>query len=238
MAQHDAQFRNAAVDELVRAPHYEELDRPDLPPMHASPVDGQAQLIARLQASLAAVQPRLEAFSKLEALARERRSTPEGVAVQVTIDVLEEERDELLEELLQLQATKKRQEEDIDMITEQRQIAQDESEIVVRDHAALVEETAELLDELDSIRADAVRLMGEKAALEEQLRALRSEVGALSGEETDGEPSVAAASDVSPPTPAVSGVFDSSDEGDEAVAFDRFFDADVGTDKARAWMLK
>ena len=47
--------------------------------------------IADLERRLAETDEIVKAFRRLEDLARERRQTPEAVAVQVTIDVLEEE---------------------------------------------------------------------------------------------------------------------------------------------------
>lgn len=210
--------------------------------------------IAELRAQLEAAAPRLDAFSRLEDLARERRSTPEAVAVQVTIDVLEEDRRDLAEEvrvltedraaladeISDLSAQQAQARGDLNMLTEQR----DTISVVVEDaetrHAELLAETTMLLEELESIRADGVRLLGEKAALEREVQALRDEAAAL----RDGEalPGAARRADDDPvwssPTVASAEAFEVDLHSEEATAFDKFFEVDVGKDKARAWMLK
>lgn len=169
-------------------------------PTAGSPVDDESEL-AELRRALAEAQPRLDAFAALEALAEEQSTTPEAVAIQASIELLEAEQAEVREEL------------------ERVQVERDE---VVAEHGTVVDELAEMLEELESIRADAVRLLGEKAELELKVEALRNDVSASFASPRSSGPST----------------LDSAQADDEATAFDRFFDADVEEDKARAWMLE
>ncbi len=212
-----------------------------LSPMQAGGnLQQQSHEIEQLRAQLAAEAPRLKAFTRLEALARERRSTPEAVAVQVTIDVLEIEQGELEGEVDRLAAMRTEYESEIAMLTRKREERVLDVEVLAQEHADLAAEAAELLSELDSIRSDAVRLMGEKAALEIEVAALRTEAGLLSGERSDRRSSGGHHPELHTvrSNPMGADAFDTSDEGAEATAFGKFFDADTGEDKARAWMLK
>lgn len=182
-----------------------------------------------LQRQLDEATPRLEALAQLEALAEAQHQTPEAVAIQASIDVLRVEEAECQAELQELEdcieglrSDKQRHVEERDMLIKQRDELRDEIVIVLDEHTGIVDQMAEMIDELESIRADAVRLLGEKATLEMKVDALRNEVAELGGE-------VARRSD-----------FEAElliDE-DEASAFDKFFEAEVVEDKARAWMLE
>ncbi len=173
--------------------------------------------------------PRLEAFAHLEALAESRGETPEAIALQASIDVLiadEAERRAALAkleaELADLETDRRQHVEERDMLMKQKDELRDEIVIVLDEHTSIVDQMAEMIDELESIRADAVRLLGEKATLEMKVEALRNEVSALGGELTR--------------RVEFETVIGSDDE--EASAFDKFFEAEIVEDKARAWMLE
>ncbi len=195
-----------------------------------SPAELEAT-VASLRRELAAAAPRLEAFDQLERMANDRGVTPETIALQAAIEGLDAERTQLASEVEQLAA-------DCDAHKRESQVLVEEKEEITilldgaqRDHADLVNELGELLDELDAIRSDAVRLLGEKAQLEMEVAALRNEVAGL---RSGGDDVV-----VSAPTPTLDqATFDTIDDPDEESAFDRFFHAEIGTDKARDWMLK
>ncbi len=185
--------------------------------------------VADLRRELAEAKPRLEAFARLEEIADAQGTTPEAIAVQASIEVLQADEAEKRSELENLEAAMRaaaaeRQEyvEDRDMLMKQQDEIRDEIVIVLDEHTSIVDQMAEMIDELESIRADAVRLLGEKATLEMKVEALRNEVGALGGD-------IARRTEL--------GASIESDE-DEATAFDRFFEAEVVEDKARAWMLE
>ena len=185
--------------------------------------------VADLQRQLAEAAPRLEAFAQLEAIAESQGETPESVALQASLDVLMvEESDrraelqELEDSIEKLQAVNQRHVEERDMLIKQQDEIRDEIVIILDEHTTIVDQMAEMIDELESIRADAVRLLGEKATLEMKVEALRNEVSALGGEAT---------------RRAEFETVIGSDE-DEASAFDKFFEAEVVEDKARAWMLE
>lgn len=182
-----------------------------------------------LRRQLEEAAPRLEAFSQLEALAEAQNETPEAVAIQASIDVLrvqEADRRAELQELEdcieRLRSDNERHVEERDMLIKQQDELRDEIVIVLDEHTSIVEQMAEMIEELESIRADAIRLLGEKASLELKVEALRNEVAALGGEaatRTELEAELVI-------------------DDDEASAFDRFFEAEVVEDKARAWMLE
>jgi chromosome segregation ATPase len=178
--------------------------------------------IAELRQQLADAAPRLEAFARLESLADAQGETPEALAIQATLDLLAAEESELRTKLEHVRAAKQQHVEERDMLIKQRDEIRDEIVIVLDEHTAIVEQMAEMIEELESIRADAVRLLGEKATLEMKVEALRNEVSALGGE-------VARRSGLETVLP---------DDDDEATAFDKFFEAEVVQDKARAWMLE
>lgn len=166
--------------------------------------------LEHLRRELAEAKPRLDAFAQLEQLAEAQGTTPDAIAIQASIEVLNEEADVKRSEVERLQS-------EIDTAEADRQLVMDE-------HTAIVDQMAEMIHELESIRADAVRLLGEKATLEAKVEKLRAETDATAvavhGERR---------SDSRAPIEA---------DEDEAVAFDRFFEADVVEDKARAWMLE
>lgn len=185
--------------------------------------------VADLQRQLDAAAPRLEAFARLEAIAEAQGSTPEAVAAQASIDVLKvEESDrraellELEEAIAQLQQANQRHVEERDMLIKQKDEIREEIVIVLEEHTGIVDQMAEMIDELESIRADAVRLLGEKATLEAKVVELRKEVDLLDSAPTRRS---------SDPTSVI-------EDEEEASAFDRFFEAEVVEDKARAWMLE
>lgn len=188
----------------------------------------------RLRQEMADAKPRLEAFARLEELADAQGTTPEALALQASIDVYEAEETEKRSKLEAMEAalraaTAEAQShvEERDMLVEELEEIRDETVIVLDEHTTIVEQMAEMLEELESIRVDAVRLLGEKATLEMKVEALRNEVSELGG--TAARQTVARRTEV--------GTSIESDE-DEAVAFDRFFEAEVVEDKARAWMLE
>ncbi len=195
----------------------------------AATASGDDAAVADLRRELAEAKPRLEAFARLEEIADAQGTTPEAIAAQASIDVLQAEEAKKRSELEDLEAAMRaaaaeRQEsvEDHDMLIKQRDEIRDEIVIVLDEHTSIVDQMAEMIEELESIRGDAVRLLGEKATLEMKVEALRNEVGALGG-------------DVARRTEFGTSI--ESDE-DEATAFDRFFEAEVVEDKARAWMLE
>ncbi len=108
------------------------------------------------------------------------------------------------------------------MLIKQKDEIRDEIVIVLDEHTTIVDQMAEMIEELESIRADAVRLLGEKATLEMKVEALRNEVSALGGEV-----------DRRAEFETVIGI-----DEEEASAFDKFFEAEIVEDKARAWMLE
>jgi len=184
---------------------------------------------ADLQRQLDEAAPRLEAFAQLEAMAEAQGETPEAIALQASLDVLKIEEDDrraelqdLEDSIAKLQVVNQQHVEERDMLIKQQEEIRDEIVIVLDEHTTIVDQMAEMIDELESIRADAIRLLGEKATLEMKVEALRNEVSALGGEadrRTEFESAIG------------------SDE-DEASAFDKFFEAEVVEDKARAWMLE
>ena len=185
--------------------------------------------ISELQRRLAEAAPRLEAFAQLEALAEERNETPEAVALQASIDGLKIEEFERRAELRALEdaaerlsGDNQRHVEEREMLIKQHDEIRDEIVIALDEHTTIVDQMAEMIDELESIRADAVRLLGEKANLEMKVEALRNEVAALGGE-------VGRRAEMES---------DLVVDDDEASAFDKFFEAEVVEDKARAWMLE
>ena len=185
--------------------------------------------VADLRRQLEAAAPRLEAFAQLEAIAEAQATTPEAVAAQASIDVLKvEEADrraelrELEESIARLQQANQRHVEERDMLIKQKEEIRDEIVIVLDEHTMIVDQMAEMIDELESIRADAVRLLGEKAKLEARVQELRDEVGIIESSPSRRSTDLAAA----------------IEDEEEATAFDRFFEAEVVEDKARAWMLE
>ncbi len=178
--------------------------------------------IAELRRELEEAAPRLEAFARLEELADSQGETAEALAIQASLGLMAAEEAERRATLDELRTVNQRHVEDRDMLIKQQDELRDEIVIVLDEHTAIVDQMAEMIDELESIRADAVRLLGEKATLEMKVEALRNEVSALGGElsRRSGFETVLGADE------------------DEASAFDRFFEAEVVQDKARAWMLE
>lgn len=178
--------------------------------------------IAELQQQLADAAPRLEAFAHLESLADAQNETPKALAIRATLDLLATEEVDRRARLEELQAANLQHIKERDALIAQRDEVRNEIVAVLDEHTATVEQMAEMIEELESIRADAVRLLGEKATLEMKVEALRNEAGALCGE-------VGRRSD-----------FESAlgEDEDEASAFDKFFEAEMHEDKARAWMLE
>ena len=184
---------------------------------------------ADLQRQLDEAAPRLEAFAQLEAMAEAQGETPEAIALQASLDVLKIEEDDrraelqdLEDSIAKLQVVNQQHVEERDMLIKQQEEIRDEIVIVLDEHTTIVDQMAEMIDELESIRADAIRLLGDSGTLEKKVEALRNEVSALGGEadrRTEFESAIG------------------SDE-DEASAFDKFFEAEVVEDKARAWMLE
>ena len=207
-----------------------DAEEPDTTEEETAPASGDDAELSDLRRELADAQPRLEAFALLEELADAQGTTPEAIAIQASIDVLKAEESDKRSELEELEAAVRaadaeRQEhvEERDMLMKQEEELRDEIVIVLDEHTGIVDQMAEMIEELESIRADAVRLLGEKATLEQRVEELRAEVGAAGHESrrrTDVETSAM-----------------ETDE-DEATAFDRFFEAEVVEDKARAWMLE
>lgn len=193
-------------------------------------VSGDDAELADLRRELAQAGPRLEAFARLEELAEAQGTTPEALAVQASIDVLQTEesgkRSELEDLTVAIRATEAERQEHVeerDMLIKQKDEIRDEIVIVLDEHTTIVDQMAEMIDELESIRADAVRLLGEKANLEMKVEALRNEVGAMGSSATRRSTDLGSSMET---------------DDDEATAFDRFFEAEVVEDKARAWMLE
>lgn len=191
---------------------------------------GDDAILSDLQRKLAAAEPRLEAFARLEELADAQGTTPEAIAIQASIDVLtaeESERRSQLETMeaavLAADAERQKHVEERDMLMQQQEELRDEIVIVLDEHTSIVDQMAEMIEELESIRADAIRLLGEKASLEARVAELRNEVGTAEG-------AARRRSDLETTSMAT--------DDDEATAFDRFFEAEVVEDKARAWMLE
>ncbi len=185
--------------------------------------------IEDLRRQLEEAAPRLEAFAQLEELAEARGETPEAIALQASIDVLVAEEayrrtaiERLTENLEALEEEQRTHVEERDMLIKQKDEIRDEIVIVLDEHTTIVDQMAEMIEELESIRADAVRLLGEKATLEMKVEALRNEVSALGGEV-----------DRRAEFETVIGI-----DEEEASAFDKFFEAEIVEDKARAWMLE
>lgn len=185
--------------------------------------------VADLRRELAEAKPRLEAFARLEELADAQGTTPEAIAIQASIDVLAGEESKRRDDLRKMEAAvvaadteRRKHVEERDMLIKQEDEIRDEIVIVLDEHTSIVDQMAEMIEELESIRADAIRLLGEKSSLEMKVAALRGEVDQLSNggnRRTDDVTSMETGSD-------------------EATAFDRFFEAEVVEDKARAWMLE
>ncbi len=188
--------------------------------------------IAELERQLADAVPILDAFARLENLARERRTTPEAVAVQVTIDVLEEEAQELKDATDLLEQEKRRHQGDVELLTKKRDAISVEIDGLEVRHGSLATDVGELIGDIDAIRADAGRLMAEKGELELKLEALRNEVEAL---ERDRDAMLSGEAAISARVPSNTAI---STEGDDDEAFDKFFMAETGKDKARAWLTK
>lgn len=131
-----------------------------------SPVaDSPDAELAALRAELDDARPRLEAFAALEALAEEQNSTPEAIALQASLEMLE--------------SAVADAERERDQLIERRDTLRTEIVEAMDEHTEIVEQVAEMIDELEAIRADAVRLLGEKSTLEAKLEGLRGEVGEL-----------------------------------------------------------
>lgn len=185
--------------------------------------------VADLRRELAEAKPRLEAFARLEELADSQGTTPDAIAIQASIGVLEADEAKRRDDLRQMEAaivaadTERRQHvEERDMLMKQQDEIRDEIVIVLDEHTSIVDQMAEMIEELESIRADAIRLLGEKASLEKTVEELRGQVGTVGHDarrRTDTDTSM-------------------ETNEDEATAFDRFFEAEVVEDKARAWMLE
>ena len=191
---------------------------------------GDDALLSDLQRELAAAKTRLDAFALLEELADAQGTTPEAIAIQASIDVLTAEESEKRSELEALEAAvraadteRQKHVEERDMLIQQQEEIRDEIVIVLDEHTSIVDQMAEMIEELESIRADAIRLLGEKASLEMRIEELRDEVGGAGSESRR-------RTDLEAPSMET--------DDDEATAFDRFLEAEVVEDKARAWMLE
>lgn len=117
--------------------------------------------IDALRRELEEARPRLAAFAALEEMAEAQGSTPEAIALQASIEMLE--------------SSEAEQRAVVDELTEQRDALRAEIAEAESEHSAVVDEVAEMIEELESIRADGVRLLGEKAKLEMKIEALRNE---------------------------------------------------------------
>lgn len=220
MPDHDSGTESSAID----------AEEPETTEEVTAAASGDDAELDDLRRELADARPRLEAFAVLEELADAQGTTPEAIALQASIDVLKAEEADKRSELEELDAAvraadaeRREHVEERDMLIKQQEEIRDDIVIVLDEHTGIVEQMAEMIEELESIRADAVRLLGEKAALERRVEELRDEVDAAGGEtrrRTD-----------------VASEAMETDE-DEASAFDRFFEAEVVEDKARAWMLE
>ena len=203
----------------------------------------QAELIADLRAQLEEAAPRLAAFAQLENLAVEQNSTPEAIAIQASLEVLGQEQAEIAQDVTRLGTERAEVESDLNRLVADRSRLLTEVGSAQAEYGSLVEETTELLIELESIRSDAVRLLGEKTGLDAHVDSLRNEVELLliEREQLGGEGSSrseGSAQSVRVGKATGASQFDSVDDSDEAKSFDKFFEVDLGKDKARAWMLE
>lgn len=192
----------------------------------SNPQDSDHAELEALRRELDEARPRLAAFAALEEMAEAQGSTPEAIALQASIEMLESAEADKRAAVEQLEiaveateANRATAAADVDELIEQRDALRAEIVEVLDEHTGVMDQVAEMIDELESIRADAVRLLGEKATLEMKVEALRNEVDGFVVERRSESAGII-------------------DDDDEATAFDAFFEAEVVEDKARAWMLE
>lgn len=174
--------------------------------------------------------PRLAAFKKLEEIAREQKTSPEAVASQAALDVLVREEAAAKAQVDDLHEERDALSNEVSLLLIEKSEKEEAMTIIQGEHDALASEVAELMAEIESIRLDAIRLMKERTQLQAEVEALRNETEATAA-------SVAAENPVSPGSVAHGSDLTFSDDADGDDAFNRFFDAETGKDKARDWML-
>ena len=195
--------------------------------------------IAEYERVFKSAAPRLAAFRRLEEIAREQRVTPEAIAAEAAIDLLERERKALTEQVGKLEQARDELEKDVViMLNKKKAEVEIIDDLKIENHDIHMEVGA-ILDELASLREDTVRLMSERSDLELHVRALRLELAHLE----KGRAQLRGHSGPVDEAAAVPGKFSgqfelaSSEEADESERFDKFFHAKVEHDKARDWIL-
>ncbi|MEZ5343455.1 MAG: hypothetical protein R2706_19065 [Acidimicrobiales bacterium] len=196
--------------------------------------------LKRYEASLASAKDRLEAFSRLEAIAKERHQSPEVVAARAAIEILEGTSASLQAEVNALRSQREATQEELSMLLVSKKQATIDLEDVRSHREELADDVAGILNEIEAMRTDARRLQAEKAELETEVM----------------EPAVVQASARRIAAPRVSHPPPPDDElvlADDEITdlekaprsawvptrtrFDRFFNAADIDDKARDWTL-
>lgn len=195
--------------------------------------------IAEYERIFKSAAPRLAAFRRLEEIAREKKTTPEAVAAEAAVDLLNRESESLAAQVVRFQEERDELEREVAML-----LGKKEAEIEIIDDLKIENhdihmEVGEILDELTLLREDAVRLMSERSDLELHIRALRLELAHLEKRRADGASEVDRSERPNGVPGKFKGEFDlgSEEESDESDRFDKFFHAKVEHDKARDWIL-
>ncbi len=187
--------------------------------------------LAEYERAFEAAAPRLAAFKRLEELAREQKTSPEAVAAQAAIDVLVKQESDAQIRVGELTTARDALSSEVSLLLIEKKEKEEAMTIIETEHGALASEVSELMAEIESIRLDAIRLMKERENLKLEIEALRNErdIAVADGDTITVTPgSVAPGSDVS---------FSADDDEGGDDAFNRFFEAETGDDKARDWML-
>ncbi len=175
--------------------------------------------------------PRLAAFKRLEEIAREQKTTPEAVAAQAAMDVLLTAEEAATERVNALTSTRDALRSEVSVLLLEKKEKDEAMTIIEAEHGVLASEVSELMAEIESIRVDAIRLMQERETLKLEVEALRNErdIALIEGDEITVTPGSV--------TPSDDSSFGSGQDEESDDAFNRFFDAETGKDKARDWML-
>ena len=197
--------------------------------------------LSRYEASLQSAKGRLEAFARLEQIAKDRHQSPEVVAARAAVELLEGKEGRLRDDVEALESHRDAIKEELSMLlVNKKQTIIDLEEVRVN-REGLADDVAGILNEIDSMRADARRLQKEKGELETQVMELRLVVAELERKEAGLQPNQGRRdTDVDGDVEAEalsSAEIAVGMDADDSEAFDRFFNAGDVDDKARDWML-
>lgn len=145
-------------------------------------IEALREQLAEFEATFAAAAPRLAAFKRLEEIAAGKRTSPEAVAAEAAIEVLERDKAALDGEISEAEQRRDAARRELAAALAEHETQRVEHESLVERHGEVVTELTELLGEMESIRADAVRLVGEREQLGQELQSLRHECEALRAE--------------------------------------------------------